>query len=237
MKPRKNCKDMWNAFMVQGCEFSPNDIPLCPSTTDEFPDSIITYSEAKSIYNKAIKTDKAFHYDSFVCFYEDDQNFDGPNGIWNRPKRAYEILKHFEGIIAPDFSTYLDFPKPIKIYNLYKMNAFGYWYGQICKKKVIASARWGFEDSFSYCFDGIKEGDIVSIGILASGLQSKVNQELFERGLNHLITAKSIKKIILYGSGNYRFLDNFFDDSNLETREYECRTHKAFRRKLDEIKQ
>ncbi len=236
-RKRRNCKDLWNAFMVQGCEFSANDIPLCPSTTDEFPKSIITYSEAKTIFYKKIRSDKVFHNESFVCFYEDDQNFDGPNGVWNCPKKAYEILKHFEGIIAPDFSTYLDFPKPLKIYNLYKMNAFGYWYGQICNKKVIANARWDFDDSFDYCFDGIKSGDIVSIGILASGLKSKENRELLEQGLKHLITTKSIKKIILYGSGNYRFLDWLFDDPNLEVQEYECRTHKAYRRKKNEIKQ
>ena len=233
---RKNCKDLWNAFMVEGCEFSTNDIPICPSTTDKFPKSIITYSEAKTIFYKEIKENKNFRNRSFVCFYEDDQNFDGPNGIWNCPKKAYEILKHFEGIVAPDFSTYLDFPKPLKIYNLYKMNAFGYWYGQICKKKVIANARWGFGDSFDYCFDGIKDGDIVSIGILASGLKHKTNQRAFELGLRHLIATKSIKKIILYGSSNYRFLDWLFDNPDLEIREYECRTHKAYRRKINEIK-
>lgn len=232
---RRNCKDIWNAFMVDGSEFSINDIPLCPSTADEFPKSIITYSEAKTIYNGEIKSDKEFHCESFVCFYEDDQNFDGPNGIWNWPKRAYEILRHFEGIIAPDFSTYLDFPKPLKLYNLYRMNAFGYWYGQICKRKVIANARWDFSDSFGYCFDGIRDGDIVSIGILAGGLKNKIYHHVFERGLKHLVVNKSIRKIILYGSGNYRFMDKFFDNPNIEIREYECRTHRAYRRKRNEI--
>lgn len=233
---RKNLKDLWNSFMVQGCEFSTNNIPLCPSTINEFPKSIITYSEAKTFFYKEIKSSKDFHNESFVCFYEDDQNFDGPNGIWNHPKKAYEILKHFEGIIAPDFSTYFDFPKPLKIYNLYKMNAFGYWYGQICNKKVIVNARWDFVDSFDYCFDGIKDGDIVSIGILASGLKHKENQVFFKQGLEHLISNKSIKKFILYGSGNYDFLKEFFNNPNLEIREYECRTHRAYRRKLNEIK-
>lgn len=234
---RRNCKDLWNSFMTIGAEFSQTDIPLCPSTTNEFPKSIITYSEAKAIFNKEAKVNRDFHCESFVCFYEDDQNFDGPNGIWNYPKKAYEILKHFEGIIAPDFSTYIDFPKPLKLYNLYRINAFGYWYGQICKKKVIANARWGLSDSFDYSFDGIKDGDIVSIGILASGLKYKINHQLFQQGLKYLIKEKSIKKIILYGSGNYRFMDCFFHDPNLEIREYECRTHKAYRKNRYEIKQ
>ncbi len=220
--------------MVKGATFSENDIPLCPSTTDEFPKSVITYSEAKAIFNTEAKANKNFRHESFVCFYEDDQNFDGPSGIWNYPKKAYEILDRFAGIVAPDFSTYLDFPEPLKIYNLYRMNAFGYWYGQICKKKVIANARWGFDGSFDYCFDGIRSGDIVSIGILASGLKHKVNRELFKRGLRRLVESKSIKRIVLYGSGNYRFLDEFFSDPDIEIKEYECRTHKAYRRKKNE---
>ena len=30
----------------------------------------------------------------------------------------------YSGIIAPDFSTYSDFPKPLKLWNIYRMNAF-----------------------------------------------------------------------------------------------------------------
>ena len=116
------------------------------------------------------------------------------------------------------------------------MNAFGYWYGQICKKKVIVNARWDFNDSLDRCLERIKNVDIVSIGVLASGLKRGYNQKLFEQGLRHLIVNKSIKRIILYGTGNYRFLDEFFNDPLIEVREYECRTHKAHRRKLNEIK-
>ena len=28
---------------------------------------------------------------------------------------------------TPDFSTYQDFPEPLKVYNTYRMRAFGYW--------------------------------------------------------------------------------------------------------------
>jgi len=99
--PRPGCKDMWNAFMVRGAEFSPNDIPLCPTTAKALPKDIITYSEAVTIYRKKIREDARFHDDSFVCFYEDDRRFDGRDGIWFSPRRACSILSHFEGIVPP----------------------------------------------------------------------------------------------------------------------------------------
>lgn len=139
---RRNLKDIWNAFMVDGAVFTENDIPVCPTTALAIPSRIITYSEAKTIHNKNIKEDSNYFFDAFVCFYEDDQNFDGVrSGIWWHPGKAYEILKHYAGIITPDFSTYQDFPEPLKVWNTYRMRAFGYWYGTMCEKQVINNVR------------------------------------------------------------------------------------------------
>lgn len=196
----KKIKDMWNAFMVKDAAFTPNGIPVCPSTTGETPKEIITYSEAKAIYAKEIRKNKDFRVDSFVCFYEHDQRFDGPGGIWANPKKAYSILRHFEGIIAPDFSTYSDFPKPLRLYNYYRMNAFGHWYGRICGKKVIVNARWNFRESFSYCFDGIREGEgAVAIGTVGSDLRISESRYRFMCGLEELVKVKKPKKILVYG--------------------------------------
>ena len=32
VSPRPGCKDIWNAFMVDGATFGKYDIPLCPTT-------------------------------------------------------------------------------------------------------------------------------------------------------------------------------------------------------------
>lgn len=186
--------------MVENASFSENDIPICPSTSREIPKKIITYSEALTIYHSSIKKEPKFYSDAFVCFYCDDNRFDGKNGIWANPRKAYGILNHFGGIICPDFSTYLDFPIPLKVWNTYRMNAFGYWYGTICKKKVINNARWGTEETFHYCFDGIRDGDIVAIGTVGSGLNSIINRPIFENGLRKLIVEKHIRFLIIYGS-------------------------------------
>ena len=49
---RRNCKDIWNTFMVKGATFSKSDIPICPTTAKEVPNEVVSYRTAKSIYRK-----------------------------------------------------------------------------------------------------------------------------------------------------------------------------------------
>ena len=120
-KKRSGCKDVWNAFMLDGANYSDNDIPHCPTTATELPKSIINWEEAKAIYKKhRIKGETDFYNDSYVCWYIDDYKFDGPRGIWHDSNFALKVLCHFAGVITPDFSTYQDFPEPLKIYNTYR---------------------------------------------------------------------------------------------------------------------
>ena len=154
--PRKGVQDTWNAFMVDGASFTANDIPILIGSS-KIPVGLIPYDEAKTIYNKRIKNEPDFKDNRFVHFYIDDQKFDGKkNSIWTFPKEALRILNHFAGIITPDFSTYCDFPYPIKLINTFRMRSFGFW---ISKQgiEVINNVRWGTPETYHYCFDGIPE--------------------------------------------------------------------------------
>ena len=190
--------------MVIGAEFTENDIPYCPTTAQILPQQIISYAEAKTIYNKSLKRgDKNFNLNSFVHFYTDDEKFDGKNGIWFNPQKALNILSHFKGIITPDFSTYADFPEPIKIWNTYRMRAFGYWYGKLLGYSVINNVRWGSEETYKYCFDGIEENSIVAVGTVASGLRKLENREVFFNGFCKMVNVLKPHTIIVYGSDKY----------------------------------
>ena len=115
---RNGCRDVWNAYMCEGAAYSGNDIPFCPTTADILPEEIIPWDIAKRIYKNALaRDDKNFFCDAFVCFYLDDHKFDGPRGIWHDSSFALRVLSHFAGAVTPDYSTYQDFPEPIKIYN------------------------------------------------------------------------------------------------------------------------
>lgn len=206
--PRKGCVDCWNAFMVKGAKFSNNDIPFCPTTASSVPTNLISFDDAKAIHKKAMKNgNKDYFVNSFIHFWIDDQKFDGKrSSIWLYPEKALEVIKHFAGIITPDFSTYADFPEPLKIYNTYIMRAFGYWVGKN-GISVINNVRWGTPETYWYTFDGIPKNSIVAIGTVASGIRMLKNRERFTNGIFEMVDRLEPHTIIVYGSSNLDCFD------------------------------
>ena len=104
---RKGCKDIWNAFMCEGADFtshSKNDIPFCPTTATEMPKAIITWCEAKRLYRNALaRKDKLFFCNAFVCWFIDDYKFDGPRGVWHDCTFVLKVLRHFAGRLRLTF--------------------------------------------------------------------------------------------------------------------------------------
>ena len=211
-----DCRDIWNAFMVKGATFSENGIPFCPTTANEVPQALVAYTEARAIYNRQMRRgNKNFFVNAFVHFYQHDYKFDGTRcGIWTQPWRATKIFRHFAGIITPDFSTCLDFPFPWKIFNTYRMRAFGYWYGTL-GGAVINNVRWGEEDTFGWCFDGIPLNSIVAIGTVASELRNNDNRKLFETGFAKLLEVLKPHTIIVYGSDKLPCFDSIRQKINV----------------------
>lgn len=161
---RSGCKDIWNAFMATGAKFGKYDIPYCPTTAKTIPNQQVTWEEAKQIHKKhLIHNEDNYYCDAFINWYLDDYKFDGSRGIWHDHNSALKIIKHYAGVITPDFSTYQDFPEAIKIYATYRMRLYGYWLGKQ-GVAVINNVRWGTEETFSYCFEGIPISSIICIG-------------------------------------------------------------------------
>ena len=200
---RAGLKDIWNAFMLDKAEYTGNDIPLCPTTAQQLPSDIITWDEAKAIYKKhRIKKELDFKCAAFVCWYMDDYKFDGPHGIWHNYDFALKILRHFAGVVTPDFSTYQDFPEPIKLYNTYRMRAFGYWLGKN-GISVINNVRWGTPETYRYCFDGIPQNSIVAVGTVGGSPRKCEDRVRFTNGLTELVKVLQPHTIVVYGSANY----------------------------------
>ena len=199
---RKGLKTIWwKPELVDGAIFDDMDIPFCPTVASGVPAKIITYEEAKAIYRKEIKMNRQFKSDYYVCFYTDDYKFDTYRGIWFSPNKTLDILKHFKGVITPDFSTYLDFPFSLKLWNTYRMRAFGYWCGKN-GLEVINNVRGSVCD-LSYCFRGIPINSIVAIGTVGSGLKLLENRDQFNSWLEEMVKALKPKIILVYGSSNY----------------------------------
>jgi hypothetical protein len=232
-QPRAGCIDMWNSFMVKDASFSlTSDIPFCPCTAKSLPVELISYEDAKALYKKEIKSGiKDFSDNRYIHFYIDDQKFDGKkDGIWLYPEKALEVIKHFGGIITPDFSTNADFPDPWKRFNTYRMRAFGYWIGTK-DINVINNVRWGTLETWDYCFDGIPYNSILCIGIVASGLKSLDNRNLFELGFVELINRLNPHTIIFYGSADYQFIKKIIKDRNINIISFPSKTSLAYERR------
>ncbi len=227
---RKGLKDMWNMYLCNGAKWSNYDIPICPTIITETPSTIITWTEAKENYKKGIKKDTGFKSSSFVCFYEDDYRFDGPMaGIWANPERAIKILRHFRGIVTPDFSTYQDFPEPIKIYNTFRMRAFGYWAGTQ-GLEVINNIRWGTEETFRYCFQGVETDSTVCIGTVGGSPRKRIDRKRFEKGIIELIKQLHPKIILIYGSSNFPCFD-WVRKQGIKVISFQGATAKAFKKR------
>lgn len=201
---RPGIKDMWNAKLVVGAKFdTTEDMPICPSNVIAPPRTILSWSEAKERGKlEKARGNREYFVDAFVHFYEDDQRFDGPkDGIWAKPDKALDLLSHFSGIITPDFSTYLDFPKPILEHNTYRMRSFGF---AAFKNglQVINNVRWGNPETWSYCFAGIPEYSMVAIGTVGSDLRRIESRPLFTSGFIELLQRIKPHAIVVVGSAN-----------------------------------
>lgn len=228
---RSGMKDIWNAYMVQKAHFSKNDIPLCPTTATSPPSGLISFEKAKIIHNKMIISGN-FNYKihKFIHFFIDDYKFDDNNlnNVWLYPDKVIEILNHFDGMINVDFSTYADFPDPLKRWNYYRMNAFGYWISSQ-GYNVISCVRWDAPPSWEYCFDGNPQNSMVSIGTVASSLKYKVNHTLFKQGLFEMVKRLNPHTIIVYGSSNYSCFDKLREKGiNIIT--FDSETNLAYKR-------
>ena len=193
---------------------------------------LISFVEAKAIYKKQMKKGTLqFHIDAYVHFFIDDQKFDSDySGIWTSPQKALEVLSHFEGIISPDFSTYSDFPDPLKRWNTYRMRAFGLWLSEN-NISVINNVRWGEIETWDYCFDGLPNNSILAIGTVASGLKKLENRASFDNGLYELVKRTNPHTLIIYGSSNYQIFKEL-ENRGIKIISFQSDTSKAFERSI-----
>ena len=224
---RSGCRDIWNAFMCEGSRYGAYDIPSCPTTAQNLPNAIVTWEEAKAIYKRRLASENAnFHEDAFVCWYIDDYKFDGPRGIWHDSRFTLKVLRHFAGAITPDFSTNQDFPESIKIYNTYRMRAFGYWLGRN-EISVINNVRWGTQETYRYCFEGIPKKSIIAIGTCGGSPRKYEDRERFEKGLDELVRVLCPHTIVVYGSSSYPCFDKLIDQG-IKVVSFPSQTAQAF---------
>lgn len=129
-----------------------------------------------------------------VHFFLDDYQF---VRVWSQPDSYLNMLRKFQAVLTPDFSTYTDFPKAIQVYNHYRKHWLGaYW--QMCGIRVIPTISWSDEESYSWCFDGEPIGGTVAVSSVGTQV-SKESSRLFMNGYNEMLERLEPSAIIMYG--------------------------------------
>lgn len=231
--PRPGLKDVWNAYMVDDTgpeDWSPNDIPFCPTTAEKAPENLVSFSAAKTMHKKMMRrSEYGYHVNAFIHCFIDDAKFDGfLNSIWKHPSKLLDIAKHYDGIIVPDFSTYVDFPDPIRRYNVYRMRTFGRYAARM-GHAVIANARWGLPKTWVYDFDGIPKHSMLAVGTVGSGIRYVANRPLFEAGLYELVRRCNPHTLIVYGSAKLPIFDEV-RDQGVRIVQFDSETCKGYAR-------
>lgn len=102
---RKNCIDVFNAFLVTLATYAGIFEFPCIKATYDIPNKLISFSKCISCKD----------YNQWVHFYEDDHLFER---IWRNPQKYLDILKRYNGVILPDFSLYRDMPLVMQLWNI-----------------------------------------------------------------------------------------------------------------------
>lgn len=213
---RKNCRDVFNAFLVAVARYAGlYEFPVIQPTF-ELPKRLISFS-------KAISTRDC---NCWVHFYEDDCEFER---IWRNPRRYLPILQRFEGVILPDFSVYRDMPFVMQLWNIYRSRAIGFWLQQQ-SIKVIVNVRYGDSRTYRLCCDGAPHHCVIAVGSLGE-FDDDEDRHYFVEGLRVIADILKPCAIVVYGSVN----DPVFDDlrsMGISIVAFECEL--ALSRKVDE---
>lgn len=129
-----------------------------------------------------------------VHFFIDDYQF---TRVWERPNRYLQLLLQFDYVMSPDFSTYVDFPQALQIYNHYRKHWLAaYW--QDHGIRVIPTISWSDPESYEWCFSGEPVGAAVAVSAIGTQI-NKTAQQLFQSGYEEMIRRLNPEVIIFYG--------------------------------------
>ena len=193
-KKQMHQKDLFHAHMVKGATFQGfMDIPkLKPCFM--VPKKLIPFSCAISNHFD--------NHDAFVHFYEDDFRFER---IWNNPARYAEILSRYAGVITPDFSSCIDFPVALQIWNTYRDRACGHYWQRHFGMNTIPNIRASTSKQ-PWRIDGIPKHALIAISSRAC-LKDRDNRELLIQNVKYACENLQPSGIIWHGSEAFGITD------------------------------
>ena len=115
--------DLYDPFETDG----PFEMPVIKKTL-HIPKELIGFNEAISSKN----------YQSGIHMFIDDYQFER---IWNTPERYVNVLKQYDCVLTPDFSLYMDMPRAMKVWNIYRSRSIVGKRSWLTKKRMERALR------------------------------------------------------------------------------------------------
>ena len=101
-----------------------------------------------------------------VHFFIHDYQFER---IWQRPIRYSEVLKKFSFCLTPTFSTYIDMPYALQVYNIYRNRWCGRFWQEMGLKVIPAITFGSFEKDLDMYCAGIPKHSTIAISTMGEG--------------------------------------------------------------------
>lgn len=185
-------RDVFHAWMLEGLDFSrPWDMPKLQAV-DAHPSALVPFSVAMH--------ERWRDYGCYVHFFEDDFRFER---VWNEPRKYLSKLSKFEGVIMPDLSTCIDFPRPLKMWNAYRNQLLGAWF-QHQGLVTLPNAR--HQPDCDWLIEGLPRHSVIAI--CGRALTKDVTERRrFVRDVRTTVDALEPTAIVYYGSDLYGVMD------------------------------
>ena len=178
-------KDDIQAFLIKGANLTENyEFPIL-KPCHEMPESLIAFSKTKQVND----------FNSYIHFYERDRNI---LPFSKNPRIYFPRLSQFKGVIGYDISVYRNMPLGMQIGQTYDNRALTFWL-QNNGLSVIPNIRYGDERSYLFCFEGIPQKSIISIGTYGC-IKKKDDIEYHIKGVTETIKQLKPEAIIFYGT-------------------------------------
>lgn len=129
-----------------------------------------------------------------IHFFENDYHF---QNIWVRREKYQHMFLRFGAVMSPGFSTYIDWPFMVQLWNHYRRHLIGAWMQDIgCK--VYPTILWGDKRSYDFCFDGEPRGATVCVSSVGL-MKDKELKRMFIDGYQRMMEELYPETIIFYG--------------------------------------
>jgi len=173
------------------------EFPSVPCYASIKPNYLVLYKDLRE-YKLTDKT--------CLCFYQNDCDFDGINGLFNSiyhgdkklQQKYKERFKDIRYVVAPDYSQLGDLPYIENVYRIFKARIVSLWLLLECNIEVIPNITYPNEDYFDIMLDGIEDSTTVAFstkGVLKNKLDKKLLTKAVKYVVDHM---NDLKTIIVY---------------------------------------